>query len=535
MNYNLSEQQEKIRSEFESMLQFVTSEEAQKATADQVEKSLFSLVLSLGLQLLHLFFQMRGKTSSRESISIKGQEIRYHSEQKRVYFSIFGKVPVWRPYFYAREVGGYTPLDAELSLGADRYSDLLRETLDYLGVYVPYNKAVDIFKRILKLGVSTRVQQEFVAEDAEYVLDYYEQKPAPPSIEEAEILVVQADGKGIPIILEQSSAVPVRLGKGQKRGRKKEAIVTAVYTISANPRTPEDVMRSFFQADKEKKSKRMPQKPQNKHIWATLDGKETALARLGQQVKLRQGSHIQHQVALADGCEALQERLKEQFPDFTLILDFVHANEYLWKVANSLFGETDKRREKWVKKQTALMLSGKVRDVIDDFRARAKTKSRRKNQVEKLEKTANYFERNLAYMDYATYLANGWPIASGVIEGACRHFVKDRFELSGMRWEQSGAENLLRLRAVAENGDWDDYHLFRRQERHQQLYTLPFPEQNSFEAMALKLPTSAPLQTGDLEAVEETTSQSLLEHKTHFSKGSMPIGSLDYYALPLAI
>jgi len=50
------------------------------------------------------------------------------------------------------------------------------------------------------------------------------------------------------------------------------------------------------------------------------------------------------------------------------------------------------------------------RDVIDDFRARAKMKSRTKNQVQKLEKTANYFERNLTYMDYATYLANGWPM-----------------------------------------------------------------------------------------------------------------------------
>ena len=288
MNYNLAEMQENIRTEFESMLQFVTSEEAQKATADQVEKSLFTLVLGLGLQLLHLFFQMRGKRSSRAAITIKGQEIPYHSEQKRVYFSIFGKVPIWRPYFYATAVGGHTPLDAKLSLGANCYSDLLRETLDYLGVYVPYNKAVDIFKRILKLGVSTRVQQEFVADDAEYVLGYYEQKPAPLAIEEAEILVVQADGKGIPIILETSPSVPVRLSKGQKRGRKKEAIVTAVYTIATNPRTPEDVVNSFFQPDKKKeKGKKMLPKPKNKHIWATLDGKESALARLGEQVKPR--------------------------------------------------------------------------------------------------------------------------------------------------------------------------------------------------------------------------------------------------------
>jgi hypothetical protein len=536
MDYNLPKMQEDIRAEFETMLQFVTSEEAQTATADQIERSLFQLLLSLGAQLLLLFFQMRSQTCSRDTITAEGQEVPCHSEQKRVYFSIFGKVPIWRPYFYASGVGGHTPLDAELSLGTDRYSDLLREMLDYLGVYVPYNKAVDIFKRILKVGISTRVQQKFVTEDAEDVLTYYEQKPAPTAADEAEILVVQSDGKGVPIILEKPSPDPVRLGKGQKRGRKKEAIVTTVYTIAMNPRTPQDVVDSIFQLNEDdKKSKPSPPKPQNKHIWATLDGKEMALARLAQQVEPRRGSHIQHKVALADGCKALQEWLEEKFPDFTLILDFIHANEYLWKVANSLLGEDNKSRTKWVMKQTSLMLSGKTKQIIDDFRVRAEKQCRTKKQVEKLNKTADYFERNLKYMAYDTYLANGWPIASGVIEGACRHFVKDRFELSGMRWEQGGAENLLRLRAVAENEDWDDYHLFRRQQRHQRSYTSPYPTRNSLETQALELPSPTTPQPTDLDAAKSMplAHGKLGERKSHAVENFS--ASSDYHALPLAV
>ena len=89
-------------------------------------------------------------------------------------------------------------------------------------------------------------------------------------------------------------------------------------------------------------------------------------------------------------------------------------------------------------------------------------------------------------MDYDTYLKHGWPIASGVIEGACRHFVKDRCELSGMRWDRTGAENLLRLRAVAENDDWDDYHHFRKRQRHLRLYHSPYPEQSLPEFQALE-------------------------------------------------
>jgi hypothetical protein len=106
-------------------------------------------------------------------------------------------------------------------------------------------------------------------------------------------------------------------------------------------------------------------------------------------------------------------------------------------------------------------------------------------QRTQLNKTANYFERNLPYMDYQTYLSNGYPIASGAIEGACRHFVKDRFELSGMRWLQTGAENLLRLRAVAEHEDWDAYYTYRREQRQLRLYGQSTSNMKPLEAQAI--------------------------------------------------
>jgi hypothetical protein len=138
--------------------------------------------------------------------------------------------------------------------------------------------------------------------------------------------------------------------------------------------------------------------------------------------------------------------------------------------ANSLFGEQAPQRNPWVEQQTLAILSGQTERVIADLRVLIQQAQRAKVQRQVLETAANYFQRNLTFMRYHDYLAHGWPIASGVIEGACRHLVKDRFELSGMLWSQSGAGNLLRLRAVAENGDWDHYHQFRKQQRHQRLY-----------------------------------------------------------------
>jgi hypothetical protein len=157
----------------------------------------------------------------------------------------------------------------------------------------------------------------------------------------------------------------------------------------------------------------------------------------------------------------------------------------LWDVVNVLLGEQHPQRLEWMTDYTLKILSGQTQQIITSFQKMAQDQQYTTTQRTQLEKTATYFQRNLPFMAYDTYLKQGWPIASGVIEGACRHFVKDRCELSGMRWTQTGAENLFRLRAVAENGDWDDYHLFRKRQRHARLYHQPYPDLLPLEMQAI--------------------------------------------------
>jgi len=124
-----------------------------------------------------------------------------------------------RPYFYQKGNDGQPPLDAELSLFDDCFSDLVREVNDYLGVYNVYHKGSDILERLLGLDLSTWVIQTNLGEDAADVSAYYAQKSRPVASSEAEIMVIQTDGKGIPLILEKNKTEPVRLGKGEKHGR----------------------------------------------------------------------------------------------------------------------------------------------------------------------------------------------------------------------------------------------------------------------------------------------------------------------------
>ena len=483
---------EKIQSDFEMLYSTVTGSDGQKCTADQMERHLFKQLLKMGAQLMQLFFDLRSQAYPREEvINQKGETLPYHSEKSRDCYSIFGELEINRPYFYKKGAGGDSPLDAALGLGEDSYSDFLRELHDELGVYIPFGKEVTIIERLLGIGLSKRCVQQFIGSDAADVAAYYEQKPPPPVAEEGAILVVQADGKGVPIIKGSASKDKVRLKRGQARSKKKAVTATALYTIQPAPRTVDEVLGSLFNEKQENPRSSERSRPQHKQLWGTLAGKSAALDRLQGEVDKRTGGHIQHRVMLCDGDKSLQAHLARRFTDFTLILDFIHAYEYLWQVASALYGQDSSERQAWVLEQTRTLLKGQVNSLVDHFRQLAHEKGRTASQRKILQKVANYYQNNQAYMDYATYLQQGWPIASGVIEGVCRHFVKDRMELSGMRWSIDGAENLLHLRAVAENGDWDNYHRFRKQQRQKRLYQSDWPEEIPLPSLSTLVRRSA--------------------------------------------
>jgi hypothetical protein len=467
MTFNSGQMILQLREDFERLLAFVSGPQAQTATLDQMERSLFREVLHLGYQLLRLFVMRRAEAESHAPL-VQDQRavLAYHSQKGCAYFSIFGKLTVERAYFYGRGGSGQCPLDEALSLPERCYSDLLLESAELLGVEGAYSKGLQVVARVLGLNLSELALETGVAEHSQAVKAYYNQKAAFPSAEEGSILVAQADGKGVPLVRRELE-VKVRRGKGDKKTHKKEAIATAVYTIDPYFRTPQEVCKALF-----RKSAPATERPApcHKQIFASLKGKEQALKRLARWVQRREGEHIRQRVALTDGAEPLQKQMLACLPGFPLVLDIIHAVEYLWKAGTALYGETDPYRAQWVEAQTLRLLSSHTQQVIQLLEDQADLPAPTSQAARSLRGVANYFRRNLPYMNYAEYLRRGWPIGTGVIEGTCRHLVKDRMELSGMRWTITGAEALLALRAVNENGDWEDFHTFRRAQRHRELY-----------------------------------------------------------------
>ena len=196
-----------LRAQFETVLASLTSEEAQVMSADTMERRLLGQLLALGRALFALFLATRAAaTAAPTDRDPAGVERPYHDERTRPYLSIFGRVEVGRPYFYRTGLGGRAPLDALLSLPPTVCSDLVRETAEELGVGEASHKGLRVLRRLLGLALSTRTLQEQVAEDAPEGEAFYAQQGPPPSEEEATILVVQADGKGVPILRPPAAA-----------------------------------------------------------------------------------------------------------------------------------------------------------------------------------------------------------------------------------------------------------------------------------------------------------------------------------------
>jgi hypothetical protein len=188
------------------------------------------------------------------------------------------------------------------------------------------------------------------------------------------------------------------------------------------------------------------------------------------EVQARNPQRQKTVVCLMDGQQSLWYWQRECLGQAVGILDIFHVLEKLWEAAHCFHRESSLDAEQFVHKYLRMMLEGNTGSVVGVFRRFAK--NLRGAKKENLEKVIRYFHRNKQYMRYDEYIRAGYPIGSGVVEGGCRHVVRDRMELSGMRWNVAGAQAMLRLRTTKLTGDWKPFIEFRIQTEQNHLYSL---------------------------------------------------------------
>lgn len=455
----------------------------------QVEEALFRDLLVIGRWLLRAFLDMAGTGDVGPTLTVAGdppsrpdQELpRLDRLHERPYLSIFGEVAIERTC-YGHDRVEAAPLDARLHLPRRQYSYLLQQWLGTFVVDDAHAEAIRKLTTILGVEITVRASEDLNREQAGDVEVFQDRLPVPDPAEEGPLLVVTADCKGVPLV---RSALPPdkatdthlpalanpRRGKGEKANKKKMAAVGAVYTIEPFVRTADDVIDEVM---RKRAHERRP-RPRNKRVRAELlVGKVALFVWLADEVIRRDPRRSKPAIFLSDGERALHDRQGEYLPEDTIcILDLFHVMERLWKAAWCFFEEGAQKREahRWVESRLRRLLDGEVDAVIRGLRYQSTRRGLKGPKRKAVQDAAGYFERNRARMKYDDYLAAGYPIGSGVAEGACRHLVKDRMERTGMRWLPSGAQAMLDLRATYLNGEWDDFWKFHMLQEDQRLYS----------------------------------------------------------------
>jgi hypothetical protein len=474
-------------------------EKLQSPARQHMEMSdLEKLLQAEGSQLLrellqgHMDLRSLGQVESKAVTGSDGVERRDRHRRSRSIKTVFGTVELNRERFHETGVPGLAPLDAELNLPPERASLELRRRVARLAAKMSFDDVVDEIRATTGTELAKRQVEELAIASARDFEAFYEARrleAVAASSSEAgtdsatdSILAVTTDGKGIPMLPESlrpatrkaaeknEPKLQTRRSKGEKGQRKRMAAVAAVYSIAPHPRSPEDVVAGLRPAPERPAVKR-PQ-PQDKRVWASVKAPaEGVIDEMFEEALARHRDRPRRWVALVDGNEVQLGNVltlaEHHDIELTLIIDVIHVLEYLWKAGTAFEGEGTPELEKWVQTRFLQVLQGQAKRVATGLRRAATRRKLGGKQRKPVDTCANYLDKNAAYLAYDKYLAAGLPIATGVIEGACRYLVKDRMEKTGARWHLDGAEAILRLRSLFASRDFDAYWPFHEEaERH---------------------------------------------------------------------
>jgi hypothetical protein len=466
----------KGRQYFESIVSFLDSKKGSEMDLSELERELKKRGLELMRQLLQEHLDSRSPGLCVEPVTgadgVERLRIRPHQREVE---TVFGTVEERRAGYGQKGVESLHPLDAELNLPPERYSLEMRRLVAQETAKNSFDEAVEMIEKTTGGHIPKRQVEELTQRAAQDFDPFYERRQCTPGEngQTGPLLVITTDGKGVVMheedLREQTrkaakkrkQKMGTRLSKGEKKNCKRMATVAAVYTIDPFERSPEDLIAE--EAGAASKAKRP--RPEQKRVWASLEKEpEQVIADAFDEASRRDPNQEKLWIALVDGNNAqidiLKRMAKKRRVKLTIIVDIVHVIEYLWKAGRVFHPESGPPLEGWVRHRLLAVLNGKAGLMAGGMRRSATRKGLDDKTRESVDTCATYLLNKSPYLHYDDYLSQGFPIATGVIEGACRHLVKDRLEITGAKWKLRSAEAVLRLRALRSSKDFDEYWAF---------------------------------------------------------------------------
>lgn len=471
------------REKFEEIVEQLCSSRALEMAHGELE----TLINAEGMEVLRRLLQghldIRGIGDVGASVKGSDGVVRSHRRLgSRRLISIFGEVNVTRMRYGGRGTTSLQPLDAELNLPEEVYSHGVRKRVAEEVAKNSYDDTVDSVSKTTGAAVPKRQAEELaVNASADFEAFYQTREVVAEEESTGELLVISVDGKGIVMRTEdlreqtrkraqsQAHKLSKRLSRGEKRNAKRMATVATVYGIDPFVREPQDIVAELRPVSQMVKRPR----PENKRVWASVERPpEVVIAEAFTEAERRDPEHNKRWVALVDGNPTQLRLLKEWAMRsrvvLTIVLDLIHVLGYLWKAAFVFHKEGSEQAQSWVTERLVRLLHGRSSHVAAGIRRSATLRKLSCEQRVPVDKCADYLLKYAEFLRYDQYLEAGLPIATGVIEGACRHLIKDRMDLTGARWSLKGAEAVLRLRSLRSSGDFEEYwhfHTEREMER----------------------------------------------------------------------
>lgn len=449
----------------------------------EVEQKTLGAVLLMGKLNVDQFLKAQGNGDLGETVTTTAERTLRRSPEvvERPLRTVFGEHS-FAQFVYAvgpRRKIELRPIDARLGLPQGKYSYLLEEFSQFFCIEQAFDQASLAFDKVFgqRLPVDSleRLNRRVGAAAEKYLDDL----PQPPPTEEGELLVSTSDGKGVPLIRDDAEQLPAFCTR-ERPGNRRMATLAAVYSVDRHVRSAEEIVAALFRDPRDKQASR-PKRPEpaHKHVVARFaeivldDGREIPIPApfvawhwAAAEVRRRRQPG-QPLLRMCDGQETLWDAAvataEPADTDAIEILDLLHVSSYVWSAARAFHPRDEAAAEQFTRKRLLRLLRGEVSGVIRGLRQMATQRHLRGIALKSVQTAATYFEKNAHRMRYDEYLAAGYPIATGVIEGACLHLVKDRMERSGMRWRLTGAAPMLAMRALRISHVWEAF-----QKHHQQ-------------------------------------------------------------------
>ncbi len=481
---------------FERTRAWLFADEQSGASHDVVEGRLLTDVRELGRLLMQAHLDLR--TARERSLAApatvcEGARPRLLA---RNLDTVLGTVRVGRIAWQAPREATVVPLDRALGMPAVQYSFGVQRFVAEQAETMSFDRT-GVSLHAMGIEVPKRQREQIIVRMAQDFEAFYSERPRPANdtVTPHTLLVMSADSVGVRVVPRSlredtrkaaAQAAADFVAAGSVRGDPmaprvghthdhRMAMVTMNWDQDPQPRTAADIVEQFKpKAARTRVEIKLP-KPRNRRVRATLERSQSeAITEMFAEAERRDPRHERSWVVLLDGSQSQREQVlaeaRKRGVQVELVLDLIHGLHYLWEAGKALHGGATAGADGWVTQYVLRVLTRPVAFVVSGLRKIASHRSTPPKARVALRKCATYFENNTLAMDYVNALAAGYPIATGNIEGACRHLVRDRMDITGARWTTEGAEAMLEIRALMKSGDWEEYCRFHFRKEHDRCY-----------------------------------------------------------------